>query len=153
MLYVPAFIKTLEDLSTKKDELQRILVSLSFDFFFKNYLDDNIENNELQNINDGIWLFNAFNDTYGKHSVKTPYAIILINVYGHMIRKHKYSKHYNDIKHNLPLFCKQLIKLLDDQPLNTTPRRGIADMDDFQDQLITLIDRVIMEEKKSSPRN
>jgi hypothetical protein len=135
--------KTLIKIANDKETSENLLL-YSFATFAKkthansvNYYNDNV----LYFLDSGKLVLNSCVNSI---NIKIDEAdvVLIMNIYGHMIKKHKYSSNYRSINKNMGTFCKKLANLLNDHEI---PKSNIVEM---EQHICKIIDRILSAARK-----
>ena len=81
-----------------------------------NYHDDNA----IYFLDKGNLLIDACIKSIGYQKIDEEDIVLIMNIYGHMIKKHKYSADYKVISKNMGSFCKKLANVVNDYEIPKT---------------------------------
>lgn len=128
-----SFKKTLGTVANDGGEYLIVHLCASFAKKTKNNSANYYDNNALYFLSDtGTLLLNA---SLNLKKLNEEHGVLIMNIYGYMIKKYKYSSDYNVIVKNMGSFCKKLVNIIP----NSKKKQSIVELEEY---ICNLIDHI-----------
>jgi hypothetical protein len=111
---VTRFIKVLKIVASDKKIGASLLPYILSGYVLEGNDSDCNYTNAIGLFGDAYYIAKACNKSYDVKNLSEDEIMLILNIYGHMIKKYKYSEDYNVIKKNISPFCEKLVKLVRD---------------------------------------